>query len=659
MENTMQDKIINTIRSLSIDMTNQAKSGHPGMPLGAAPIGYEIYKEMKVNPKKPMWFDRDRFVLASGHASALLYSLLHLNGFDLSMDDLKEFRQWNSKTPGHPEFGHTAGVDATSGPLGQGIPMGLGMALAERFLAEKYNKEGFNLVDHYTYVLSSDGDLQEGVAFEASALAGHWGMGKLIVFYDSNDITLDGPLKQSSSDFTKQRFESLNWQYLVVEDGNDVDAIKRAIAMAKLEINRPTMIEVKTIIGFGSAKQGTSKVHGSPLGKEDGDFAKKAYGHSTKEFFVDKTIYEEYINNKIKEGDKAYKEWKKQFKAYSEKFPELAKELELVIEDKIQVDFSKFDFKKAGESQATRNSSHDVINFIAKEYPTFFGGSADLSGSTMTKIGDSDLFEKNNYGARNINYGVREFGMAAINNGATLHGGVKIFGSTFFVFSDYLKPAIKMAALMQIPNIFVFTHDSIAVGEDGPTHEPVEHFAMLRSMPNVNVLRPADATETAAAWKIALESKNTPTCIVLSRQNLTVEENTDFEQTQKGAYVVEKENENIDCLLIATGSEVNLAVASAKELKKEGIDVRVVSMPSRNIFEAQSRKYQTEIIPNRVKARLVMEMATSYGWHKYALKDDQILAIDTYGASAPGAVVMENYGFSVANVVEKVKRIVK
>lgn len=655
----MEQKTVNTIRALAIDMINRANSGHPGMALGSAPIGYSIFKEMNLNPKKPDWFNRDRFVLASGHASALLYSLLHLSGHAITMDDLKQFRQWNSLTPGHPEVYHTPGVDATSGPLGQGIPMAVGMALAERHLATKYNRDEFNVIDHYTYVLCSDGDMQEGVTFEASSLAGLWNLGKLIVFYDSNDVTLDGELAQTSHDNVKQRYESFGWQYLLVEDGNDLEALNRAVQIAKLEPNKPTIIEIKTIIGYGSINQGTSKTHGAPLGKEDGDNVKKFLGCSLEEFCVDNDVYDEFTYNKIRTGERLYKNWNKLMKDYALKYPNEAQELNDVINNNIVVDFEDYSFKAAHEQQATRNSSHDVINYIASKHPTFMGGSADLSGSTMTKISDSSLFNKDNYLARNINYGIREFAMAVINNGVILHGGVKIFGATFFVFSDYLKPAIKMAALMQIPSIFVFSHDSIAVGEDGPTHEPIEHLAMLRAMPNVNVLRPCDATETVASWDIALSSTKTPTVIILSRQKLEVEENSSFEKTKLGGYTIYQEKAEMDCLLIATGSEVNLACQAARELSKENIDVRVVSLPCVSLFEQQSKKYQQNIIPTGIKKRLVLEAASSYGWHKYALKDSQILAIDCYGASAPGNIVMEKYGFNVENVIARVKDIVK
>ena len=654
------DKLtINTIKALAIDMTNKANSGHPGMPLGAAPIGYKIFQHLKVNPNKPTWFNRDRFVLSAGHASALLYSLLHLSGYNLSIEDIKNFRQLDSKTPGHPEFGDTCGVDATTGPLGQGFAMAVGMALAEKKLANEYNEEDFNIVDHYTYVLCSDGDLQEGVAFEASSIAGHLGLGKLIVFFDSNDITLDGDLSETSSDNIKLRYESMNWQYLKVDDGNNLNELEKALKIAKIEDNKPTLIEVKTIIGFGSINQGTSKVHGSPLGKEDGDSIKKSLNYPLEEFYVSQNVYDNFTFNKLKQGEYNYKKWVKKFKEYEIKYPKKANELKTMLNNKIKIDFSNFEISEKHNNQATRNSSHDVINYVAEYLLSFIGGSADLSGSNMTKINNSSLITKNDFTQRNINYGVREFGMAAINNGITLHGGLKSFCSTFFIFSDYLKASIKLASLMSIPSIYVFTHDSIAVGEDGPTHQPVEQLAMLRSIPNLNVIRPSDIRETIGAWKIALESESTPTALILSRQKLEIIDSSSSEETAKGAYIVRKESNNIDALIIATGSEVSLALKVAKDLEQYNIDVRVVSMPSVNLFEKQTKKYQNSIIPSKAKNRIVIEMGSSYGWHKYALKDDNIFAVNKFGVSAPGDIVTKEYGFYVNNISNHIKNIVK
>lgn len=644
--------IINTLRGLAIDMINKANSGHPGMALGSAPIGYTIYQNMNVDPKDPEWFNRDRFVLASGHASALLYGLLHLNGYEVSLDDLKQFRQLNSLTPGHPEYHHTPGVDATSGPLGQGIPMAVGMALAEKVLAAKY---GDDLVDHYTYCLCGDGDMQEGVTFEASSLAGLWQLNKLIVFYDANGITLDGALRESNNDDIKTRYESFNWHYLLVEDGNDQEAIQKALVAAKAERQRPTIIEVKTIIGYGSAKAGTNKVHGSPLGHEDGLKAKEKYGISPAEFYVPSSIYDEYTCAKIKCGHELSSAWYAKIDRLKESEALRYQEFVNIINNEYEISFGELVFTK--ESQATRNSSHDIINYLSAKYPTFMGGSADLASSNMTAITSSDLFSANETGGRNINYGIREFAMSAINNGVYLHRGIKIFGATFLVFSDYLKPALKMAALMKLPNIFVFTHDSIAVGEDGPTHQPIEHLPMLRSIPNVCVLRPCDAKETYAAWQIAMVSKDTPTVIVLSRQNLKQLPESSVERAKCGAYTIYGTNE-CDILLIATGSEVSLAYESALVLAEDGIKAKVVSLISRDIFERQSQEYQEEVIPSQIKKRLVIEMASSFGWFKYALSDEQLYCLDHFGLSAPGNALQKEFGFDVMAVVKKIKDIV-
>lgn len=659
IQNNIDELTINTIKALSIDMTNKANSGHPGMPLGAASMAYKLFQELKVNPNRPDWFNRDRFVLSAGHASALLYSLLHLNGFNLSIDELKNFRQYGSLTPGHPEYDLTAGVDATTGPLGQGIAMAIGMALSEKFLATKYNEENFNVVDHYTFALCSDGDLQEGVAFEASSIAGHLGLGKMIMLFDSNDVTLDGCLNDTASDSIKQRYESMNWHYIKVEDGNNLLELDKAIKMAKLEDSKPTLIEVKTIIGQGSINQGTSKVHGSPLGKEDGDNIKKLLNYPLEEFYVPQEVYDVYTFNKINFGEKQYKNWIKMLKEYEKHFPKKAVELKKVINNKITIDFSNFDVNDSHKIQATRNSSHDVINHIALQNPTFIGGSADLSGSNMTTIKNSGIISKNDFNQRNINYGIREFAMSAINNGITLHGGIKSFCSTFFIFSDYLKPSLKLAALMHIPTVYVFSHDSIAVGEDGPTHQPIEQLAMLRAMPNINVIRPCDINETIGAWKIAMESEYTPTALILSRQKLNIVQSSNADEVSKGAYIVKKEKENIDVLIIATGSEVSLAIEVANKLEKIHIDTRVVSMPSMNLFEKQNKKYKNSIIPSKVKNRFVIEMGSSFGWFKYTLKDENIFAIDTFGASAPGNIVVKNYGFNADDIFESIESIVK
>ncbi|MCY7672202.1 transketolase, partial [Bacillus altitudinis] len=521
---TIELKSIATIRTLSIDAIEKANSGHPGMPMGAAPMAYALWtNHLNVSPQNPNWFNRDRFVLSAGHGSMLLYSMLHLSGYNLSIEDLKQFRQWGSKTPGHPEFGHTEGVDATTGPLGQGIAMAVGMALAERHLAETYNKDHFNVVDHYTYSICGDGDLMEGISSEAASLAGHLGLGRLIVLYDSNDISLDGDLDRSFSENVKNRFEAMNWEVLYVKDGNNIDEVTAAIEKAKQSTDKPTLIEVKTTIGFGSPNRaGTSGVHGAPLGSEEAKLTKEAYSWTFEEdFHVPSEVYDHFKTAVKDAGQKKEAAWNELFEQYEKEYPELAAQLKLAIEGKLPENWDQeVPVYEAGSSLASRASSGEVLNGIAKQVPFFIGGSADLAGSNKTTIKDTTDFGRENYAGRNIWFGVREFAMGAALNGMALHGGLRVFGGTFFVFSDYLRPAIRLAALMGLPVTYVFTHDSIAVGEDGPTHEPVEQLASLRAMPNLSVIRPADGNETAAAWKIAVSSTNKPTALVLTRQNL-------------------------------------------------------------------------------------------------------------------------------------------
>lgn len=654
---------ISSIRTLSIDAIEKANSGHPGMPMGAAPMAYTLWTRfMNHNPKNPTWFNRDRFVLSAGHGSMLLYSLLHLSGYDLSMDDIKEFRQWGSKTPGHPEFGHTPGVDATTGPLGQGISMAVGMAMAERHLAAVYNKESFNVVDHYTYSICGDGDLMEGVSAEAASLAGHLKLGRLVVLYDSNDISLDGDLNKSFSESVEQRFKAYGWQYLRVEDGNNLAEIAKAIEEAKQDEARPTLIEVKTVIGYGSPnKSGKSDVHGAPLGADELKLTKEAYQWTFEEdFHVPTEVYEHFRKQVVLQGDKKEQEWRALFSQYKEKYPELATGLELAIKGELPEGWDKdIPVYEEGKSVASRASSGEVLNAIAKNLPSFIGGSADLAGSNKTTIKGTGDFTPESFEGRNIWFGVREFAMGAALNGMALHGGLKVFGGTFFVFSDYLRPAIRLAALMKQPVTYVFTHDSIAVGEDGPTHEPIEQLAALRAMPNLSVIRPADGNETAAAWKLAVESTDKPTALVLTRQNLPTIKGTNdiaYEGVSKGAYVISPASkEQADVLLLAAGSEVSLAIEAQKELDKEGISASVVSMPSWDRFEVQSKEYKDSVIPKAVKKRLAIEMGTSLGWHKYAGDEGEVLAIDQFGASAPGEKVMEEYGFTVSNVVGRVK----
>ncbi|WP_077211619.1 transketolase [Bacillus dakarensis] len=654
---------INTIRTLSIDAIEKANSGHPGMPMGAAPMAYTLWtRYMNINPKNPEWFNRDRFVLSAGHGSMLLYSLLHLSGYDVSMDDIKDFRQWGSKTPGHPEYGHTPGVDATTGPLGQGISMAVGMAMAERHLAAVYNKDQYELVNHYTYSICGDGDLMEGVSAEAASLAGHLKLGKLVVLYDSNDISLDGDLDRSFSESVAKRFDSYGWQYLRVEDGNDLNEIAKAIEEAKGDENRPTLIEVRTIIGYGSpSKSGKSDVHGAPLGADELKLTKEAYKWDFEaDFHVPEEVYDQFKKFTLENGQKKEKEWNDTLAAYKNEYPELGAQFEAAMKGELIQGWDKdLPVYEEGKSLASRASSGEALNAIAKNLPYFVGGSADLAGSNKTTIKGTDDFTPANYAGRNIWFGVREFAMGAAMNGMALHGGVKVFGGTFFVFSDYLRPAIRLAALMKLPVTYVFTHDSIAVGEDGPTHEPVEQLAALRAMPNINVVRPADGNETAAAWKIAVESTDEPTALVLTRQNLPTIKGTDanaYEGVSKGAYVVSPaENGNPDVLLLASGSEVGLAVEAQKALVNEGIQASVVSMPSWYRFEKQSKEYKESVIPKNVKKRLGIEMGASLGWHRYTGDEGDVLAIDQFGASAPGETIMKEYGFTVENVVARVK----
>ncbi|MBR0630164.1 transketolase [Bacillus altitudinis] len=660
---TIELKSIATIRTLSIDAIEKANSGHPGMPMGAAPMAYALWtNHLNVSPQNPNWFNRDRFVLSAGHGSMLLYSMLHLSGYNLSIEDLKQFRQWGSKTPGHPEFGHTEGVDATTGPLGQGIAMAVGMALAERHLAETYNKDHFNVVDHYTYSICGDGDLMEGISSEAASLAGHLGLGRLIVLYDSNDISLDGDLDRSFSENVKNRFEAMNWEVLYVKDGNNIDEVTAAIEKAKQSTDKPTLIEVKTTIGFGSPNRaGTSGVHGAPLGGEEAKLTKEAYSWTFEEdFHVPSEVYDHFKTAVKDAGQKKEAAWNELFEQYEKEYPELAAQLKLAIEGKLPENWDQeVPVYEAGSSLASRASSGEVLNGIAKQVPFFIGGSADLAGSNKTTIKDTTDFGRENYAGRNIWFGVREFAMGAALNGMALHGGLRVFGGTFFVFSDYLRPAIRLAALMGLPVTYVFTHDSIAVGEDGPTHEPVEQLASLRAMPNLSVIRPADGNETAAAWKIAVSSTNKPTALVLTRQNLpTIDQAPEkaYEGVEKGGYVVvEAADAQPEALLLASGSEVGLAIEAQKALEKEGIRVSVVSLPAWDRFDEQSDEYKESVLPKAVRARVAIEMGASLGWERYTGLDGDVIAIDKFGASAPGETIIEKYGFTVSNVVSRVK----
>ncbi|MGQ7595672.1 transketolase [Streptococcus suis] len=656
----MSNLSVNAIRFLGIDAIEKSKSGHPGIVMGAAPMAYSLFtKELRVNPAQPNWINRDRFILSAGHGSMLLYGLLHLSGFeDVTIDEIKSFRQWGSKTPGHPEFGHTTGVDATTGPLGQGISTATGFAQAERYLAAKYNRDGFPIFDHYTYVICGDGDLMEGVSAEAASYAGLQKLEKLIVLYDSNDINLDGETKDAFTENVRARYDAYGWHTDLVTDGTDVDTIFAAIEKAKTA-GKPSLIEIKTVIGYGSPnKAGSNAAHGAPLGPDEAEATRKALDWNYAPFEIPEEVYADFKENVADRGAAAYDAWVKLVEDYKAAYPELADEVTAILEGRELAELKPEDFPvyENGFSQATRNSSQDAINAAATVLPNFFGGSADLAHSNMTVIKGEGLQDSVNPLNRNIQFGVREFAMGTILNGMAAHGGLRVFGGTFFVFSDYVKAAVRLSALQGLPVTYVFTHDSIAVGEDGPTHEPIEHLAGLRAMPNLNVFRPADARETQAAWYLSLTSKSTPSALVLTRQNLTVEEGTDFDKVAKGAYVV-YDTEGFDTILIASGSEVNLAVKAAKELTAAGTKVRVVSVPSTELFDAQDAAYKEEILPNAIRRRLAIEMGATQGWYKYVGLDGKVLGIDTFGASAPAQTVIDNYGFTVENVVKLVNEL--
>ncbi|EOW84583.1 transketolase [Enterococcus columbae] len=664
MFDTIDQLGVNTLRTLSMDAIQKANSGHPGLPMGAAPMAYALWtKHLKINPTTSRnWVDRDRFILSAGHGSALLYSLLHCAGYQVTIDDLKNFRQWESKTPGHPEVHHTDGVEATTGPLGQGVAMAVGMAMAEAHLAAKYNREGFDIMNHYTYALCGDGDLMEGVSQEACSMAGHMKLGKLIVLYDSNDISLDGPTSKAFTENVGQRFEAYGWQHILVEDGNDLAAISQAIEDAKANLAQPTLIEVKTIIGFGAPKQGTSAVHGAPLGQEGIQAAKQAYGWEYPEFTVPSEVQARFHEAIVEKGQQAEGKWNELFAQYEAAYPALAKEFKQAFAGELPADWDQaLPHYEVGSAQASRVSSKEMIQALSKAIPSLWGGSADLSASNNTMVAAEKDFEPGQYEGRNIWFGVREFAMAAAMNGIQLHGGTKIYGGTFFVFVDYLRPAIRLAAIQKAPVIYVLTHDSVAVGEDGPTHEPIEQLSSLRSMPNLQVIRPADGNETRAAWKLAVTSKETPTVLVLSRQNLPVIEGTkEFadENVAKGAYVISaQKGEKPEGILIATGSEVYLAVQAQKALAEEGIDVSVVSMPSMERFEQQSAEYKDSVLPRGVKKRVAIEAGSSFGWQKYVKCKGKTITIDSFGASAPGDKVLASFGFTVENVVNVYKSI--
>ncbi len=646
-----------TIRSLCIDEINQANSGHPGMALGSAPLMYTLLtKHLVSDPKEPNWYNRDRFVLSAGHASALLYAMLHVAGYDLPLDELKRFRQINSLTPGHPEFKHTLGVDASSGPLGQGIAQAVGLAMAEAAVAAQY-PEGQRIMNHYTYVLCGDGCLQEGISQEAISLAGHQKLNKLILLYDANKVTLDGPIELSFSEDVKGRFLASEWDVLEVQDGNDTEAIDKAIAKAKLSKEKPTLIIIHTVIGFGSSKQGTNKVHGSPLGLEDGKHAKvDVYGFDHEDFYVPQEVYEEFNNTFGERGRKARLAWEEELKKYGQTHKaELEQFLELQ-----NLDISKYlpegypEFVE-GSQVSTRVASGKALNYYMKALPNLIGGSADVAGSVMTKLDERANFDAEHRDGRNVNWGIREHAMAAAMNGMLLHGGVRAYGGCFCVFADYLKPAIRMAALSHLPAIYLFSHDGLAIGEDGPTHEPIEQLAMLRSTPWIRVIRPADERETYAAWKVALQSVDTPTCLILSRQNLPLLNGSNPKGLEKGAYVISKEAKNAQYILLATGSEVSMAIDAQKVLLEKGIDVRVVSMPSWELFEQQDEAYKKEVMSLPREKRISVEIQSTFGWERYA---DHQFGVNRFGYSGKAKDVYVKLGFTVealVNLVESIK----
>ncbi|MFP4077672.1 MAG: transketolase [Bacillota bacterium] len=632
---------INTLRFLGLDQTNEAQSGHPGIVLGAAPVVYQLFKEhMKATPKKSDWFDRDRFVLSAGHGSALLYALNHLVGYNVTLDDLKGFRQRGSITPGHPEYGLTDGVEATTGPLGQGIAMSVGMAIAEANLRARFNKEGLDVVDHYTYTLAGDGDLQEGVAQEALSLAGHLGLNRLIVLYDSNDVQLDGPVEDAYSEDTEKKVEAIGFAYQRVDDANDLKAVSKAIDKAKNQ-DKPSFIEIKSIIGYKSSVAGTNTAHGKPVGEEEADKLRKAFDYPYGKFEVPKSSYEDFEKTFKARGDEALEAWKETMKTYEAKHPEDYKALKSIIDGTIDLDFDTlFGDAPIGTKEATRKTMGELLDAISEQIPAMIGGSADLSSSTKVTGPDGNFTVKNLKG-RNINFGVREHAMAAIVNGLTLHG-MRAYSGGFMIFSDYMKPALRLSALQHLPATFIFTHDSVAVGEDGPTHEPIEQLSVFRATPNMNTLRPANAKEVRHALRFALEAKDTPTAIVLTRQDVETLNDVSYEAFKQGAYIA-SDKEDFEGILIATGSEVELAIKAQEKLSEKGINVRVVSMPSQELFNAQPEAVRERILPSSVTKRLAVELGSPQSWYRYA---SNVYGLERFGLSAPGEDVLDALGFT-------------
>ena len=679
MTDQLDQLCIDTLRFLSVDMVQKADSGHPGLPLGAAPMAYAVWSnQLKHNPKDPQWFDRDRFVLSAGHGSALLYSLLHVTGYDLSLDDIKNFRQWGSKAPGHPERGHTAGVEITTGPLGQGISNAVGMAIAEAHLAARYNKDDHTIIDHRTWVICSDGDLMEGVASEAASLAGHLKLGKLICLYDDNYVTLAAGADITISEDRAKRFEAYGWQTIKVDDGNDLVKLNAALEKARAETEKPTMIVVRTHIGYGSPEQDSFKAHGSPLGEDNVKKTKEKLGWPVEPPFLFPDEAKTNFRKAIDAGNKAQADWSGRLDAYSKAFPDLAKELKSRIAAEIpsgwDADIEMFAADKKGIS--TRVAGGKIMNAVAKKLPILMGGSADLDPSTFTNLktfGDfnpppsAKLDEQGSdtggwsYAGRNIHFGVREHAMGAVVNGMAAHGGFLPYGSTFLIFSDYMRPTIRLAALMGLHVVHIFTHDSLALGEDGPTHQPVEQLASLRAIPNITLIRPGDANETAVAWRVAVESKDHPVLLVLTRQNVPTLDRTKFASAdglRRGAYTLNPENSKPDLILIGTGSEVGLILEAAEKLKADGIAVRCVSMPSWELFERQTQNYRDEVLPPTITARLAVELGVRQGWEKYIGPRGDMISVDKFGASAPASKLLSEYGFTADNVITHAKALV-
>ena len=652
---------INTLRFLSIDQIQKAKSGHPGLPLGTAPLMYTIWDRfMPFNPKNPNWLNRDRFVLSPGHGSALLYSMLYLTGYGLTMEDLKNFRQWGCKTPGHPEYGVTAGVDLSTGPLGHGFAMAVGMALAEEMLAKKYNKKGFKVINHYTYGITSDGDQMEGVASEAASLAGTWGLGKLIFLYDDNHITIEGNTNIAFTENVETRYKAYGWQVLKVNNAEDIDELAKAIKEAQKDTKHPSLIIVPTHIGYGSPKQDSASSHGEPLGVENVAATKAKAGWDPEKFFYVPAAVQKHFDTKVGQGKKEEAAWDKMFKAYSKAYPELAAELTAALTGKTNISVQALAKLVEGkEAMATREASGNVLQELSKEIPNLVGGSADLGPSNKTAMKAYPYFSATEVEGRNIHFGIREHAMGCIVNGLTLHGGLVAFGATFEVFADFMRPAVRMAGLMKIGSIFVLTHDSICVGEDGPTHQPVEQTMSLRLIPNVSVIRPADAYETVVAWKLAVENKKQPTCLVLTRQKLpvlTAYKKVILKGAAKGGYVISPANGKPKAILIATGSEVNLALAAQKDLAAKHVPVTVVSMPSWDKFDKQSAAYKEAVLPKDV-ARIAIEAGITLGWSKYTGSEDRVIGFNRFGSSGPGPVVYEKFGMTVKHIEQVVAKI--